>query len=184
MVLNEVPLVCHLTRVVLIHTVAKPRNEVVLLIGGNEMKARVISIFAAVALVMVFAISGSYQLKADGHTVGSMTKKVLDEHLAAFGSGNVDAIVSHYAPDAVIMVPGGVKRGHVEIRAMFEGLVKEFGQPGVTFEMLNSDVDGEIALIVWKAETGKAVYDMGTDTFIVRDGKIVTQTLAAKATMK
>ncbi|NQV22687.1 MAG: nuclear transport factor 2 family protein [Rhodospirillales bacterium] len=113
-----------------------------------------------------------------------MTKKVLDEHLAAFGSGNVDAILSHYAPGAVIMVPGSVKRGHAEIRAMFDGLVKEFGEPGVTFEMVNSDVDGETALIVWKAETGKAIYEMGTDTFIVRDGMIVKQTLAVKATMK
>jgi uncharacterized protein (TIGR02246 family) len=148
------------------------------------MKVRIIGMFVAAALIVAFAMSGSQQLQADGHTVGSMTKKVLDEHLAAFGSGNVDAILSHYAPDAVIMVPGSVKRGHAEIRAMFEGLVKEFGQPGVTFEMVNSDVDGETALIVWKAETGKAVYEMGTDTFIVRDGKIVTQTVAAKATMK
>lgn len=148
------------------------------------MKTKFAGVFAVVALTVAVALAGPQQLLADGHSVAAMTKKVLDDHLADFGSGNVDAIVANYTPDAVIIVPGGVKRGHAEIRAMFEGLVEEFGQPGVTFEMLNSDVDGEIALIVWKAETNKAVYEMGTDTFIIRDGKIVRQTVAAKATMK
>lgn len=125
------------------------------------------------------------QMPADSHpAAAAMTETVLNDHLSAFGKGDVDAIVAHYSADAVIIVPGGIKRGHAEIRTMFEGLVKEFGAPGVTFEMLNSDIDGEIALIVWKAETGKAVYNMGTDTFIIRDGKIVTQTLAANTTMK
>jgi hypothetical protein len=67
---------------------------------------------------------------------------------------------------------------------MFEGLVAEFGQPGVTFELLNSDATGDTAFIVWKAETGKAVYELGTDTYVIQDGKIVMQTVAAKTTMK
>jgi ketosteroid isomerase-like protein len=124
-------------------------------------------------------------MPADSHpSAASMTEEVLGKHLTAFGSGNVDAILANYAEDAVIMVPGATMRGHKDIRPMFEGLVAEFGQPGVTFEMLNQGVDGDVALIVWKAETGKAVYDLGTDTFIIRDGKIVQQTVAAKVTNK
>lgn len=147
------------------------------------MKAQLAPVFAAAVIALAFAV-GAPQLQADGHSAAAMTKKVLDDHLADFGSGNVDAIVANYAPDAIIMTPGSIKRGHGDIRAMFEGLVAEFGQPDVKFEILNTDVDGEMALIVWKAETGKAVYEMGTDTFIIRDGKIVSQTVAAKATMK
>jgi len=37
-------------------------------------------------------------------------------------------------------------------------------------------VDGEIAYIVWKAEPG---VQLATDTFIVRDRKIMVQTFAA-----
>ena len=125
------------------------------------------------------------QMPAAGHpAAASMTETVLGKHLTAFGSGNVDAIMANYAEDAVIMVPGSTIRGHAGIRPMFEGLVAEFGQPGVTFEMLNQGIDGDVALIVWKAETGKAVYELGTDTFIIRDGKIVQQTVAVKTTMK
>lgn len=131
-----------------------------------------------------FKPTAAQMAATSGSPAESMTKTVLDKHLAAFGAGDVDAILANYASDAVIMVPGSVKRGHKDIRPMFEGLVAEFGQPDVTFEMLNQDVNGEVALIVWKAETGKAVYELGTDTFVIRNGKIVQQTVAAKATMK
>ena len=45
-------------------------------------------------------------------------------------------------------------------------------------------VDGETAFIVWSAETADNVYELGTDTFVVRNGKIVTQTLAVKVVSK
>ncbi|NKB49733.1 MAG: nuclear transport factor 2 family protein [Alphaproteobacteria bacterium] len=146
------------------------------------MKLRFLSYLSAAMLMVSLAVVGSSQVYAGG--MADKTKAVLDSHLTAFGSGNVDAILANYASDAVIMFPGGMVSGHADIRGMFEGLVTEFGQPGVTFEMLNSDVSGEIAFIVWKAETGKAVYEMGTDTYVIRDNKIVMQTVATKNTMK
>lgn len=51
---------------------------------------------------MALAVGGPQRLVADGHTPAAMTKKALDDHLADFGSGSVDAIVANYAPDAVI----------------------------------------------------------------------------------
>jgi hypothetical protein len=43
---------------------------------------------------------------------------------------------------------------------------------------------GDTAYIVWKAETADNRFELGTDTFIVRDGKIVTQTFAGKISPK
>jgi len=40
------------------------------------------------------------------------------------------------------------------------------------------------AYIVWKAETADNRFELGTDTFIVRNGKIVTQTFAGKISRK
>jgi hypothetical protein len=45
-------------------------------------------------------------------------------------------------------------------------------------------IEGEVAHIVWAAETADNVYDLGTDTFVVRDGKIIAQPFAAKTTPK
>ena len=42
----------------------------------------------------------------------------------------------------------------------------------------------EYAYILWTAETADNVYEMATDTFVVRDGKILAQSFAAKLTPK
>ena len=40
------------------------------------------------------------------------------------------------------------------------------------------------AYILWTAEAADRVYEVGTDTFVVRDGKIVTQSFTGKITPK
>ena len=40
------------------------------------------------------------------------------------------------------------------------------------------------AYIVWHAETPDNVYELGTDTYVIRDGVIETQTFTAKVTPK
>jgi hypothetical protein len=50
--------------------------------------------------------------------------------------------------------------------------------------MLRQEVDGDTAYIVWTAETADNRFELATDTFIVRDGKIVTQTFAGKISPK
>jgi hypothetical protein len=44
--------------------------------------------------------------------------------------------------------------------------------------------NGDTAYIVWKAETAENRYEIGTDTFIVKNGKIVSQTFAGKISPK
>src|SRR5262245_38187933 len=44
-------------------------------------------------------------------------------------------------------------KGFEAIRQLFTTLVKEFEKPGASFQMLRQDVDGDIAYILWKAET-------------------------------
>ena len=45
-------------------------------------------------------------------------------------------------------------------------------------------IEDETAFITWSAETADNVYDLGTDTFWIHDGKILVQTYAGKATPK
>ena len=58
------------------------------------------------------------------------------------------------------------------------GVIAEFGKPGATFSMKQQFVEGDYAYILWEAETEDNVCELGTDTFVVRDGKIVTQSSA------
>jgi ketosteroid isomerase-like protein len=110
------------------------------------------------------------------------TTDVLDRHLKCFGEGDVQGVLSDYAPQAVLFTQNGPLKGLKAITPLFEQLLAEFGKPGATFDMKLRSVEGEYAYIVWTAETADNVYELATDTFFVRDGKIVMQSFAAKIT--
>ena len=112
------------------------------------------------------------------------TKEVVDRHLKFFGEGDLNGILSDYAPGAVFFTPDGPLKGAEEIRPLFQALIAEFGKPGAVFSLKQQSVVGDYAYIIWTAETADNVYEIATDTFVVRDGKIETQSFAAKITPK
>ena len=112
------------------------------------------------------------------------TKEVLDHHLKCFGEGDLKGILSDYAPGAILFTPDGPLRGTDAMRPLFQALIAEFGKPGTVFRMKQPSVDGEYAYILWTAETADNVYEMATDTLVVRDGKIVAQSFTGKITPK
>jgi ketosteroid isomerase-like protein len=112
------------------------------------------------------------------------TRDVINHHLQAFGKRDLEGILSDYAPGAVFFTEHGPLRGVDAIRPLFEALIAGFEKPGATFSMKQQLVEGEYAYILWTAETADIVYELGTDTFVVRDGKIVAQSFSGKATPK
>jgi ketosteroid isomerase-like protein len=112
------------------------------------------------------------------------TKDVVDHHLKSFGAGDLKGILSDYAPGAVLFTSDGPLRGADAIRPLFQAMIAEFGKPGASFSMKQQSVEGEYAYILWAAETADNVYEMATDTFVVRDGKIVAQSFTGKITPK
>jgi ketosteroid isomerase-like protein len=114
----------------------------------------------------------------------STTKDVLDHHLQSFAEGDLNGILSDYAPAAVLFTPGGALKGTDAIRPFFARLIAEFAKPGASFNVKQRSIEGDYAYIVWIAETADNVYEVGTDTFVVRDGKIVAQSFAGKISSK
>ena len=112
------------------------------------------------------------------------TKEVLENHLKCFGKGDLKGILSDYAPDAIMFTSDGPLRGPDAIKPLFQTLIAEFGKPGAAFSMKQQYVEGDYAYIVWTAETADNVYEIATDTFVVRDGKIVAQSFTGKITPK
>ena len=112
------------------------------------------------------------------------TKDVVDHHLKSFGEGDLKGILSDYAPGAVLFTPEGPLRGIDAIRQLFQAMLTEFGKPGATFSLKQQFVEGDYAYILWTAETADNVYELGTDTFVVRKGKIVIQSFAGRIVPK
>lgn len=98
------------------------------------------------------------------------TQKVLEHHAIALAAHDVDETMTDYTDDSVLITNiGGVVKGAEAIRAVFEA-------PSVLsgVERTGVHVEGEVAFITWKADG----IPFGTDTFVIRDGKILVQTVA------
>ena len=106
------------------------------------------------------------------------TRDVIDNHLKSFGAGDLEGILSDYAPDAALFTPDGLLRGVEEIRTLFVAMLAEFAKPGATFSLKHLSTEGDHGYILWAAQTADNVYEMGTDTFVVRDGRIAVQSFA------
>jgi len=116
--------------------------------------------------------------------LAASAKEVVEQHLKCFREGDLEGILSDYAPGVVFFTPDNALRGVDEIRPLFEAMIAEFQKPGAVFKMDRQFVKGDYAYILWTAETADNVYELGTDTFVVRDGKIVAQSFTCKITPK
>jgi len=114
----------------------------------------------------------------------SSTQEVINRYLSSFGEHDLEGILSDYAPGAVLFTPEGPLKDVDAIKPFFQALLAEFGKPGAAFRLKHQSVEGDYGYILWTAETADNVYGLGTDTFIVQDGKIVVQSFAGKITPK
>ena len=112
------------------------------------------------------------------------TSDVLDRHLKSFAEYNVNGLLADYSSDAVLFVPTGPLKGPDAIKPLFQALVSEFAKPGSSFTMQQRSIEGDHAYIVWTAETADNSYEFAIDIFVVRNGKIVAQSFAAKVKPK
>jgi ketosteroid isomerase-like protein len=108
------------------------------------------------------------------------TKDVIEHHLKAFSERDLKGVLSDYATDAVFFTPQGTLRGPDAIKPLFQAMIAEFAKPGAMFNMKQQFIEGDYAYILWTAESADNVYELGTDTFVVRRGKIVAQSFTGK----
>jgi ketosteroid isomerase-like protein len=112
------------------------------------------------------------------------TKDVLDHHTKALRDGDLNAVLADYASEAVLFTKDGGFKGPDAIRPVFAAIVSEFSKPGTRVNRTQQLIDGDYAYISWTAETADNVYEMATDTFVVKHGEIVAQSFTAKVTPK
>lgn len=113
-------------------------------------------------------------------TRSSVTESVVRNHLQAFvEQKGVAAILSDYDENARFYSEARVYRGKQEIQAFFTDFIASLPADAIgRFSLRSLRVDGNIAYITWSAGDG---IPLGTDTFVVRNGKIVSQTFAMYA---
>ncbi len=105
------------------------------------------------------------------------TDAVVQHHLTAFlEQQGVDAVVRDYDDAARFHTEATIYRGKQEIHGFFVDFIDGLPDGAMErFELRSLQVEGSIAYITWSV--GSEI-PLGTDTFVVDDGKIVAQTFA------
>ena len=108
------------------------------------------------------------------------TETTVRRHLQAFlRQQGMTAILSDYADDALFLSEEKTYHGLREIGKFFEDFIASLPPRAIDqFRLRTLRAVGEVAYITWSA--GHEL-PLGTDTFLVRDGKIVSQTFAMYA---
>lgn len=89
---------------------------------------------------------------------------------------DVDAVMSHYHPDAEFVGPGGRRVGHAEIRDYYAQSAATY--PGLWVDIVAELVVGDRAALEWRAELtdhdGRRYPAGGVNLVEVRDGRFTS----------
>ncbi|MEP6791805.1 MAG: nuclear transport factor 2 family protein [Ramlibacter sp.] len=108
------------------------------------------------------------------------TEIIVRRHLQAFvEQQGLDAILADYADDACFLNDDRAYCGKPAIRGFFNDFVAALPPDAISqFKLHSLLAKGDVAYITWSA--GQKL-PLGTDTFVVRQGRIVSQTFAMYA---
>ena len=104
------------------------------------------------------------------------TREVLEDHLRLRAEGDLETgLQRNYAGDIVLLCKYGVFRGINEVRESAERLGLQL--PGARFEYVACQTHEESAFLEWRAEADEATVEDSADSYLIRDGRIVVQTI-------
>jgi hypothetical protein len=104
------------------------------------------------------------------------SKTVIMHHLSSFRDNDLEAVLSDYSDNSVLITQAATYTGKEEIRDFFAGLMVHFPNQKSNFELDHVVAHEELVYIVWHANTPSVDVSLGSDTFIVKKGKIAQQT--------
>jgi ketosteroid isomerase-like protein len=116
--------------------------------------------------------------------------KVLDHHVANMKSGDLEAVLSDYAPDTVIVTPAGMMSPNgvfvgKDARKLFTILTAKDSLPGnKTMQTKYETLAPDTTLMRWVQFKGTPKEISGYDVFVIRGGKIVFQTVTVNSGKK
>ncbi|MBF0815217.1 nuclear transport factor 2 family protein [Microbacterium paludicola] len=103
------------------------------------------------------------------------TTEVLHDHLMKRLQGDVEGDLSNYSQDVVMLTGSGEFRGHEGVMQCAGELDRIVGDAEFAYD--TTMVSGEYGFLQWSASSGDAAVCDGADSFVVRDGLIVMQTV-------
>jgi ketosteroid isomerase-like protein len=119
------------------------------------------------------------------------SQAVLDRHVAAMKAGSLDGVMADYADNVLVVAPHGIAPGQTnvagndvfsgkaEARKLFAVLTDKDHSAAMKSMTSSYEQRGnDVTLMHWVQFKGKPEQVSGTDTWIIRGGKVITQVVA------
>ncbi|APS39832.1 MULTISPECIES: nuclear transport factor 2 family protein [Flavobacteriaceae] len=104
------------------------------------------------------------------------TEEVLKDHLELSKKGSIEEdLQKNFSKDLILLTTHGIYKGHEGLRELNKMLIKDF--PEAEFNYINFLFEDEIAFLEWTAYSDSSQIDDGADSYIVREGLIIAQTI-------
>ena len=113
-------------------------------------------------------------------TADEISKEVVMHHLNSFLDNNLEALLSDYTNESVLITQAATYSGLQEIRVFFVGLSMHFPQQKSNLVLDKVVANDDLVYIVWHANTPSLLVPIGSDTFIIKDDKIYQQTFVGQ----
>jgi ketosteroid isomerase-like protein len=138
------------------------------------MGALSLAIFGVSTLAPSAAHAGNQRICSPDLKQRSAEQTIV-EHIALLQAGRIDEAMCDYAEDATVILPNQVVTGLANIRGGLDGIGSLLG--GAIPQVQTLTTSGDVVLLTFSAFGTPCTIPDGSDTYIVRKGKIVTQTV-------
>jgi hypothetical protein len=154
---------------------------------------RPLLVAAILSLGAIAACSGdsaspATTVSATPDSTADSAQVILDRHVAAMKAGDLDAVMADYADNALVIAPHGIVAGETDvggfnvfdgkanISRLFAVLTGKDNAAGMasmttTYESRGNDV----TLMRWVQFAGTPQEISGTDVWVIRGGKVISQ---------
>jgi predicted SnoaL-like aldol condensation-catalyzing enzyme len=112
--------------------------------------------------------------------IDEISKEVVMRHLNSFLDNNLEALLSDYTNESVLITQAATYSSLEEISAFFVDLNMHFPQQKSDLVLDKVVVNNDLVYITWHAKTPSLQVPIGSDTFIIKDGKIYQQTFVGQ----
>jgi hypothetical protein len=123
-------------------------------------------------------------------TPADSAEVILDRHVAAMKAGDLAAVMADYADDALVIAPHGIAPGETNVAGfnVFDGkanisklfavLTNKDNAAGMASMTSKYEPKGsDVTLMHWVQFEGTPKQVSGSDVFVIRNGKVISQTV-------
>ena len=111
-------------------------------------------------------------------------EKVLQHHLEALAKNDMDELMTDYVEQSELWTPDGAIVGLKAISSFFSYAFTLFPKGKTELEIKKKIANDDKVYIIWTADSPVVNVSFATDSFVIKEGRILWQSTAFQMTQK